>query len=155
VKSLKYIVLTLVAFTFAAMLTGCGKDSTPTGLSLDQTNPAAPAQVSLVREEGSGDAILVWTASASPNVASYEVFRYSPSPDRDNAYVLADQVDAALTSFDLPVCTELTTFHYRVRAVSDNGRFSDWSPVASFALPLSGGGGQDFDEPMKLPNIKP
>jgi hypothetical protein len=130
----------LVALTLAAVLSGCGKDSTPTGLApLDQAPPAAPSQITSEVNAASADAVLVWTASPSANVAGYQVYQYSPSPDRESAYVLVAETDAATTRYGLPWTEERTTLCYRLRAVSATGVKSEWSAVVQVTVGPSAG----------------
>lgn len=144
-KSFRLISLPLAAFAMMAMLTGCGNIANPTGLgsSLDTTPPPAPASV-FASYDATGPANLLWEASAAPDVIGYQVYVYSPSPDRDNAYVLADDPDNSDTSFLIPSVSGDAEVHYRVRAVDASGNTSAFSAAATvhFQAP-SGGGGID------------
>lgn len=128
-KSPKHLVPMLVALTLAAMLGGCSKNTTPTGLdaTLDMAPPAVPAQIVAHTADGSGSPTLDWTPSASANAASYEIYQYLPSPANENAYVLVGEADAATPLYTLPWPDVRATRYYRVRTVSSTGVKSTWS----------------------------
>jgi hypothetical protein len=135
VKSPRHIVPMLVALALAAVLSGCGKDSTPTGLApLDQSPPAAPSQITSEMDASTANAVLEWTPSPSANVAGYEVYQYAPSPNRESAYVLVGETDAATTRYNLPWTYERTTLYYRLRAVSATGVKSEWSALTQVTV---------------------
>jgi hypothetical protein len=135
VKSPKHIVPMLVALTLAAMLGGCSKNTTPTGLdpALDQVAPTVPAQIVADRDASTGAAMLSWTPSSSANATSYQVYMYSPDPGRENAYVLVGETDAATTNY-APAATSLGTSYYRLRTTSTTGAQSAWSPTVALSL---------------------
>jgi len=141
-KSPRLFSLPLAAFAMMAMLAGCGDTVSPTGLEsgFDTTPPPAPATLTL-SQDGMGRPILTWEASAAPDVVGYLVYLYSPSPERDNAYVLADDPDASDNSFVLPRVTVDTEAVYRVRAVDAVGNKSAFSAAATIVLSAPGGGG--------------
>ncbi len=150
-KSLRIIVPTLAALMLAAMLTGCGKNSTPTGVTpLDETSPAAPSQVSGLPDADVGGAVIQWTPSTSPNVTGYQVLQYSPSPDRENAYIVIGETDAQTTRFVVADLGRTTEFYYRVRAVTESGKRSEWSQVVVITL-ATAGGPTDPTDPIELP----
>lgn len=138
-KSLRHIVPTLVALALALVLSGCGNDS-PTGVTpTDETPPAAPSQVSMSIDPITGASALDWAPSTSASVTGYQVFRYQPSPDRDNAYVLDGTTDASTTSYALPAVSEVTQQIYRIRTVASNGTRSGWSTLVQVTLVPSRG----------------
>jgi len=144
VKSLRHIVPLLVALTLAAVLSGCSKDSTPTGLApLDQAPPAMPSQVSADMDVTTGVVLIAWTPSSSANAAGYEIYQYSPSPDRESAYVLLGETEAATTHFSLPWTPALTTLYYRLCTVSATGVKSAWSAPVQITVGPPVGGGDD------------
>lgn len=135
-KSLRHIVPTLAALTLAVVLSGCGKDSSPTGVNpgLDGTPPAAVTQIGVSQDPADGAPTLDWSPSSSPNVSFYEVHIYSPNPDRDLAYMKVAETDANTTWYRLPVVSAPTVAYYRVRAKTGNGSMSSWSPIAVVEL---------------------
>jgi hypothetical protein len=147
VKSLRLINLPLVAFAMMATLTGCGDTTSPTALSsnVDTTPPPAPAGMS-VSYDAAGTARLDWDASAAPDVIGYQVYVYSPSPDRDNAYVLANDPDGSDTSFQIPSVEGNSQVVYRVRAVDAAGNHSAFSSsvIVQFQAGSGGGGMSPF-----------
>jgi hypothetical protein len=153
VKSFRFLVPTLAALTLAAMLTGCGKSSTPTGVTpIDETAPAAPAQVVGTPDLDNGGAVLQWTPSTSPNVSGYEVLQYSPDPGRDNAYLVVGQTDAQTTTYALPGITGRTAIYYRVRSITPSGKRSQWSAVVlvtvdTMGSPSESGDGTQLPQP--------
>jgi len=127
VKSLRHVVPLLVVLTLAAMLSGCSKNATPTGVApLDQAPPAAPSQIATDTGASTGSTVLEWTPSSSANAAGYEIYQYSPNPDRESAYVLVGQTEAATTHYELP-WTSQTAAYYRLRTTSATGVKSEWS----------------------------
>lgn len=144
-KILRLISLPLATLATTAMLTGCGSTASPTapGGALDTTPPPAPASV-MTSWHASGTARIIWDPSAAPDVAGYQVYVYSPSPDRDNAYILADDPNSIDTSFSVPTVHGDAQSVYRVRAVDVSGNHSAFSAsvVVQFQA-ASGGGGME------------
>jgi hypothetical protein len=142
VKALRLISLPLASFATMAMLSGCAKAVRPTepGSVIDTTPPPAPANLARSDDALAGP-ILTWEASTAPDVVSYLVYVYSPSPERDNAYVITDDPDPSDTSFQLPSVTTDTEAVYRVRAVDAAGNRSAFSAAATILISSAGGGG--------------
>jgi hypothetical protein len=153
VKSPRHLVPMLVALTLVGMLSGCSKNTTPTGLdsALDQAPPAIPAQIVGEMDTSTGSATIEWTASSSANAATYQIYRYSPDPARENAYVLIGETDAATTNFS-PTVSSLGISYYRLRTTSTTGVQSAWS--ATIALSLSVGTDPDPGDGIIL-GLKP
>ena len=143
-KSPKHVVPMLVALTLAAMLGGCSKNTTPTGLdpALDQAPPAIPAQIVAELDASTGTGALDWTPSSSANAASYQIYQYAPNPNRESAYVLVGETEAATTYYTLPP-TSLGTFYYRLRTTSTTGVQSAWSATVQVTVAPGGGGDPD------------
>ena len=141
-KFLRLISLPLSAFAVMATLTGCGDTANPTGLTsdIDTTPPPAPASV-FTSYEASGLVKLVWDASVAPDVIGYQVYVYSPSPERDNAYVLAEDPDGSDTSFKVPSISGDGQAVYRVRAVDASGNHSAFSAAVTVQFQAASGGG--------------
>lgn len=154
-KSRRILFPTLVALSLAALLSGCGQNSTPTGVTtLDQTAPAAPSQLLKESDPTNPSGLLVWEPSTSANVSSYEVYRYSPDPSREDAYVLVGESDATVTQYPLPYSYESQTAYYRLKAVSTAGVKSAWSPTG--AIHLGPNTGSDDPQPKDAdPVTKP
>jgi hypothetical protein len=95
VKSLRYVVLALIALSVVAGLTGCSKDSNPVAPTavtpVDEAPPAAPTNLVADLDAQTGLQTIQWTASVSANVSGYRIYVYSPAPDRDNAYLMVSQ----------------------------------------------------------------
>jgi len=139
VKSPKHVVPMLVALTLAAMLGGCSKNTTPTGLdpALDQAPPAIPAQIVAELDASTGTGALDWTPSSSANAASYQIYQYAPNPNRESAYVLVGETEAATTYF-IPPLTSLGISYYRLRTTSTTGVQSGWSAAVAISPSLGG-----------------
>ncbi|MBI1796753.1 MAG: hypothetical protein HYR74_06855 [Candidatus Eisenbacteria bacterium] len=139
-KPLRWISLPLAGIATMAMLSGCGSTAAPTGLSsgLDTTPPPAPAHVFLSHDE-MGRPLLAWDASSAPDVASYDVYLYSPDPSRDNAYLLVST--DANNNYLLPSVSTVTTETFRVRSVDGSGNKSAFSAAAIVQVAPGGGGG--------------
>lgn len=142
VKSLRLINLPIVAFAMMATLTGCGDTTSPTALSsdIDTTPPPAPAGMNVSYDAG-GPTRLDWDASAAPDVIGYQVYVYSPSPERDNAYVLANDADGSDTSFQIPAVEGNSQVVYRIRAVDAAGNHSAFSSSVTVQYQGASGGG--------------
>ena len=144
-KSPKRVVSMLVALTLAAMLSGCSKNTTPTAVdtvpTLDQNPPAIPAQIIATRDEVTGPVTIEWTASSSANAASYQIYQYSPSPDRESAYVLIGETTATTTLF--PLGWAMENAYYRLRTTSTTGVQSAWSAIVQVTVAPGGGGDPD------------
>ena len=141
-KSLRLINVPLVAFAMLATLSGCGDTTSPTAVetSLDTTPPPAPAGMS-ISYDAAGPKLLTWDPSAAADVIGYQVYVYSPSPERDNAYVLASDPDGSDTSFQVPHVDGNADVVYRVRAVDASGNASAFSAPVTVGYQAAGGGG--------------
>jgi hypothetical protein len=126
---------TLAALSLAALLSGCGQNSTPTGVTaLDETAPAAPSQLLKESDPANPNGLLAWEPSTSANVAGYEVYQYAPDPAREDAYVLVGQTDGTITEYALPFSYQSQTVYYRLKAVSTAGIKSSWSATAGIGI---------------------
>jgi hypothetical protein len=155
VKSSRYVVPMLVALTLTAMLSGCSKKSTPMGVdSLDQAPPAAPTQISAEWNAETANGVLQWTPSASANVSGYQIYQYSPSPERESAYVLVAETDANTTNYNLPYSLQAATLYYHLCAVTSTGGKSAWSALTAVTVGPPQGG---VDDPTgtRVPVKKP
>lgn len=135
-KFSRSIKLSLVGLAAIAALSGCGSNSSLTGLTqpLDTTPPPAPVNV-VLSADPAGNPILVWDASAAPDVASYQVEVYSGST---GGFVPALDPNAADTSLPLPEVAMSTEESYRVRAVDTSGNWSAFSATATILVPAAG-----------------
>jgi hypothetical protein len=151
---------TLVALSLAALLSGCGQNSTPTGVTpLDETTPAAPLAIGKLDDTATPCGWLTWQPSPSANVASYEIYQYSPDPTREDSYVLVGLTDVGTTRYPLPSVASPQTDYYRLRAVSTTGVRSPWSATADITVYPYGGGNDvrdpSGDPPLQRPLINP
>jgi hypothetical protein len=155
----KHVVPLVVALALVGVLSGCSKDTIPTGPAarnpaptLDQSPPALPAEITAETDGRSGLAVLHWTPSSSANVASYRIYVYSPDPTRENAYLLAGETNATTTQFVLR-WTETGTPYYRMCANSTAGVQSRWS--TPIQLPLGDAVGGDPSPEGEILRTKP
>jgi hypothetical protein len=81
VTSPRWIHLPLVSALTAALLSGCGSATSPTGLAtgLDTTPPPAPSNLTLAVDD-MGRTMLRWDPSSAPDLDHYQVYIYDPSP---------------------------------------------------------------------------
>ena len=128
----------LLSLAVVALLASCGKTNdaplAPESPTLDDTAPPAPQGLSVRTDPMVPGGTLTWLDSSAGDVARYEVFEYSPSPDRDNAFVLAHTTDTAVTSWTLPATTTPTDKYFRVRAIDTNGNMGSMSSTIHVAL---------------------
>ncbi len=155
-KSPRMLFSTLVALLLAALLSGCGQNSTPTGVNpLDDTAPAAPSQIGKLDDTATPCGWLTWEASTSANVATYEIYQYSPDPAQEDAYVLVGLTDVGTTRYPLPAVSESQTAYFRLRAVSTAGVRSPWSATAGISLYMYGGTDASRDPAAEPPLVRP
>ena len=143
--------LSLSAAAFVLLLAGCGAatDAVSPQSSLDTTPPPAPANLVVETDEVN---TLRWDASAAPDVNGYQVYVYSPDPSRDNAYVLAGEIDGETTSFVFGSNEAARTEVVRVRAVDNAGNRSAFSsPIDLLVVPTSVTGGPYQGEDTPTP----
>lgn len=108
----------VAALTFAAIATslvGCSKKSTSSLAPIDLSPPATPSNIHGFTDASISRDWVMWDASASANVGSYEIYMGASAPGE-----LVATVDANTNSFMLPLNGTPVTEYYRVRAVSIN-----------------------------------
>jgi hypothetical protein len=140
----------IAAIAVTAMLAGCANAPTEAVPSLDTTPPPAPANLSASRDSFDHQ-ILTWEPSAAADVTGYQVYVYSPSPERDNAYLLVDDPDSGDNSYQLPSVTVATEAFYRVRALDASGNRSAFSAAAPVTITPSASGGAGGRKPTNPP----
>ena len=135
-KSLRMFGLPLAALAATLVLAGCGDSQAPTaaGPSFDTTPPPAPAHLTLSHDATARPA-LTWQPSAAADVIGYKVYVYSPSPERDNAYMLIGDSMVTESMFSFADSVNAAGI-YRVRAVDAAGNVSAFS--AAFTVILHG-----------------
>jgi hypothetical protein len=103
-------------------VSGCATDNPVSSLSgLDATAPGAPSSILAVDRDGA--LVLTWNASADADVAGYNVYRYSPDPARENAYV---KINGALITGTEYAVTDASSdpSWYRIKAVDTSANTS-------------------------------
>lgn len=136
--------LLCAALGAAIAISGCGTAGSPTSPNavLDSTPPATPSGL-VAAPDGNGYTELAWTPNSEADVAGYEVYMYSPSPGRDNAYLLVGEVTNG-HSWQTPGMDETGTYYFRVRAVDASGNRSGFTPSLGVLLNTAAG---NNDEP--------
>jgi len=135
VKFSRSIMLPIAGLAVIAALSGCGSNNPlavdPGNQQFDTTPPPAPANLQLSTDV-TGNPVLVWDASAAPDVSAYQVEVYSA---HDGGFVPVSDPNSTDTSF--PIQTSGTEI-YRVRAVDTSGNWSAFSANATVLVPVSG-----------------
>ena len=135
-KFSRSIMLPIAGLAVIAALSGCGSNNNPLGLTqLDTTPPPAPTNLTL-STNGSGNSILVWDASAAPDVVGYQVEAFSST---GGDFVQAPDPNTGDTSFLLPSATPGAQESYRVRAVDAAGNWSAYSATIELFGPVTAG----------------
>ena len=153
-KSNRTAVFALLMSASVFSLTGCfgsSKVTSPVSGVINQTAPAAPTNV-----HSSFDALgnrdhLSWDASASANVASYDVYVYDAAPSTGATGTLVANVPVGSTDLPMPLVGSAVAQYYGVRSVGSNGLSSAFAVSGSIVRhPFTGTGG-----PQIGPNGKP
>lgn len=116
-KSARYLCVALLLGAIATSLVGCNSGGTSATSPIDLSPPQAPTHLRSTSDPSINRDWLEWDASASANVASYEVYRSSTS---GGAGSLVASVGASTTDIILPIVNSDGTEYYRVRAVGTN-----------------------------------
>ena len=94
----------LLALAAVVLIGGCGKSSSPTRVTpdetptLDNTPPPVPEGLSVTEDPMTQRTTMSWSPSTAVDVSGYDIFIYSPDPSREDAYTLQYSTDAATTS---------------------------------------------------------
>ena len=142
------LLFALLVGSLAVTLAGCGNNSESITSPVDLSPPQAPTNLHSMNDAATSRDWLVWTPSASVNVASYEVYS-SENPSGMNNHVAT--LDGSSSNFVLPIVDSNTTEYYRVRAIGTNNVPSAFSGViqvdrgAFDGLQPSTGPGKGFD----------
>ena len=156
-KSNRIAVSALLIGASMLSLTGCfgsSKVTSPTGGVVNQTAPAAPTNVRSSYDAVGNRDYLNWDASASANVASYDVFVYNADPSTGATGTLVSSVDVAQNFLPLPIVSTSVQQFYSVRANGNNGLASAFSNSGSVVRhpwvgptggPAGGPQGKPFD----------
>lgn len=120
--SLRRVLSAAILAVSVVAITGCATDNPVSSLSgLDATAPGAPT--SILAEDRNGALVLTWNASSDADVAGYNVYRYSPDPARENAYV---KINGAIVTGTEYMVTDATAdpSWYRIKAVDTSANAS-------------------------------
>ena len=141
-KSNRPALLALVLSAAVYSLTGCGNGTTTTRpvVLLDTTPPAAPSNVHGTFDAQGNRDYLNWDLSASPDVASYEVWLYAANPSVGGTGTLLASVNASIAFVALPISGTATTQFFRIRAVDASGNVSAYSATAGVDRHIWNGG---------------
>jgi len=120
--SRKLVVLgALLTACFGTVLVGCGNEAGVTQPILDEAPVATPSGFTAVASP-TGQVTLTWNASSSSQVSGYNVYAYSPSPDRANAYVKLTSSPVAVTYYSSDELLQGGDF--RITALNSSGHES-------------------------------
>ncbi len=146
----KFPVIWIAASALLIALAGCSGSPSPVSpnASIDSAPPSSPTGLAVTLDNG-GARALSWTPNAEADLGSYQVYQYSPSPSRDNAYVLVATVGASTTQWKLPqVDTDVTTY-FKLCAVDQTGNRSAQSTALAVQLLPSGlAPGEPTNDPL-------
>ena len=111
----------VAALVLSGVVSGCGSDTAPTAATptFDSAPPAAPAELSSSYQDGV--TTLSWEPSAAAEVASYQVYLFAPSPERESAWIQLAEVPSTVTDYVLSPVSGHAVQYYRVRAVNAGG----------------------------------
>ena len=149
-KSRRLMVAWISVAAIVVPLTGCGTTtrSTAPAVTLDTTPPSIPDELTQSRDPYTRNLQLEWSPSPSPDVASYDVYMYSPDPSRENSFIKVGETSAP--AWSLPTSASDQTYTFRVRAVDGAGNASAFSSsfttTVPASLPPAGGGGSTPDD---------
>jgi hypothetical protein len=137
----------MAAAVLALTSYGCGAGNNPAAPSttLDSAPPQAP--VGLVQTNST----IQWTANSESDLDGYQIYQYSPDPDRDNAYVLEATLPASQTTWALPNADSPTTSWIKLRALDRTGNRSAESTALQVSLVPVPAGTEPADD---LPRTK-
>jgi hypothetical protein len=128
--------LTLLAVVPAALLiSSCSSSKNPASPSnvTDNAPIAVPDGMYGTYDTNSGAETLHWIPSSSPNVANYQVFIYSPSPQSTSSYAMLGQTSASQPWYVLPNPGPSGTWQLRLQAVDAHGNPSGLSSEYTLA----------------------
>ncbi len=140
----RIVVTALIASATVFALAGCDNSTSVTSpASLSSTPPAAPSNLVGVYNDSQQQDYLIWTASSSGTVASYEVWQYGDNP-AVNSGTLVGTSPAGTSYLALPAPTQNDIQLYRIRALSTGGTYSAFS--ATIQLQRHGAAPQNVDD---------
>ena len=137
-KSLRILLTSLAAVALVAMIAGCGKSTSPTSAEtpvVDNAPPAAPTNLGVTINTGTGLATLHWDASTDANTHGYDIFAYSPAPDQDLSYTQIGQTDATTLTLPIPGGYQKGLQYFKIQASNTTGSHSPYSALLQVALP--------------------
>ncbi len=139
---MKSLRIPLLLLALVALLSGCGKSSSPTSVTPgapDPSPPAAPTSLTYTIATD-GSVTLQWDQSSDPSVTGYQVFAFAPVPDRDNSYLSIGTTGVNTPYLMLPAQYTHGIQYFRVWT-NNNGGHSAYSPTMQATLPSTTGGG--------------
>ena len=114
----RHLFAALFLGALATSLVSCNSGSTSSATSpIDLSPPQAPTNLHVSNDASINRDWLIWDASASASVSSYQVYS---APTVSGTGSLVATVDASTTDFLLPISSTDGTEFYRVRAVGTN-----------------------------------
>ena len=146
-KYTRFLLVALLLSATALTMTGCGSSNVVSPNSpTASAPPAAPTAVAMMTEPSTSRDYLNWNASASSDVVSYQIFRFSDASSTTNG-ALVGTIGSDQVSYLLPLVGASVTEFYRVRAVNSNDITSSYSTNCSADRTVWTGGGGQIDDP--------
>ena len=123
--------LAAVAFllSLAPLINGCSEQATtPAQISPQDTSPPAPP-VGLDFLSRSSGLVLNWSPNVEPDLVGYNVYLYSPSPERPESYVKFNGDPLSATEFRHGKLRPNQQMIFRLTAVDLSGNESGFSSM--------------------------
>lgn len=113
----RHLTAALAFGVIALSLVGCSKSSTSTMAPVDLSPPQAPTNLHAFIDPSINRDWLMWDASGSAGVVSYEIYS---APTSSATGTLIATVNASETNFMLDITNVSSVEYYRVRAIGGN-----------------------------------
>ena len=130
----KRAIVKLMAVAFALslvpLINGCSEQATtsPGPVSLQDTSPPAPP-VCLDSQGRETGITLKWSPNVEPDLIGYNVYLYSPNPDRNESFLKLNDGPISNTEFRRNNLTPNTDMFFRLTAVDQSGNESGFSSL--------------------------
>jgi len=150
----RYAPTTLLAVLAVTLAVGCSDETTTAVNRPDDTTdtqpPLSPAFDEWSAKDG-GPLELAWSENVEADFAGYNIYRYSPDPERLQSYVKITMMPLTVNEYTVVDAQAGVYEYYRVSSVDTNGNESAMSsPVmTSFHFP------SDNQPPLIEPNNLP
>ncbi len=124
----KFIVLSIVLLSVAALIAGCGSDTVaPT--TNNQEAPLLPPQNVVTARSDNGDILITWEPNTQSNLMGYNVYRSDFGSD---VFTKLNTSVVTQTQFTDATTQPNKRYSYRVACVSTKGTESNYTSVVIF-----------------------